>query len=46
MFPQLFMLGDVDVDWDLPAGHLVPAEPEEVTVSRERAALFKKWLGA
>ncbi|MEX5721110.1 FAD-dependent monooxygenase [Geodermatophilus maliterrae] len=23
MFPQLFMLGDVDVDWDLPAGHLV-----------------------
>jgi DNA-binding LytR/AlgR family response regulator len=26
--------------------HLVPAEPEEVTVSRERAALFKKWLGA
>jgi DNA-binding LytR/AlgR family response regulator len=26
--------------------HLVPAEPEEVTVSRERAAFFKKWLGA
>lgn len=26
--------------------HLVPAEPEEVTVSRERAAAFKKWLGA
>jgi 2-polyprenyl-6-methoxyphenol hydroxylase-like FAD-dependent oxidoreductase/heme-degrading monooxygenase HmoA len=23
MFPQLFMLGDVDVDWELPAGHLV-----------------------
>jgi 2-polyprenyl-6-methoxyphenol hydroxylase-like FAD-dependent oxidoreductase len=23
MFPQLFMLGDVDVDWDLPSGHLV-----------------------
>jgi 2-polyprenyl-6-methoxyphenol hydroxylase-like FAD-dependent oxidoreductase/heme-degrading monooxygenase HmoA len=23
MFPQLFMLGDVDVDWDMPAGHLV-----------------------
>ena len=26
--------------------HLVPAEPEEVTISRERAASFKKWLGA
>jgi len=26
--------------------HLAPAEPEEVTVSRERAAAFKKWLGA
>jgi 2-polyprenyl-6-methoxyphenol hydroxylase-like FAD-dependent oxidoreductase len=23
MFPQLFMLGDVDVDWDMPAGHLL-----------------------
>jgi 2-polyprenyl-6-methoxyphenol hydroxylase-like FAD-dependent oxidoreductase/heme-degrading monooxygenase HmoA len=23
MFPQLFMLGDVDVDWDMPPGHLV-----------------------
>jgi 2-polyprenyl-6-methoxyphenol hydroxylase-like FAD-dependent oxidoreductase len=23
MFPQLFMLGDVDVDWDMPAGHLI-----------------------
>ncbi|MDG4770550.1 FAD-dependent monooxygenase [Solwaraspora sp. WMMD792] len=22
-FPQLFMLGDVDVDWDMPAGHLL-----------------------
>ncbi len=26
--------------------HLHPTEPEEVTVSRERAASFKKWLGA
>jgi len=26
--------------------HLQPVEPEEVTVSRERAASFKKWLGA
>ncbi|NYJ05578.1 FAD-dependent oxidoreductase [Petropleomorpha daqingensis] len=23
MFPQLFMLGDVDVDWDMPPGHLL-----------------------
>jgi 2-polyprenyl-6-methoxyphenol hydroxylase-like FAD-dependent oxidoreductase/heme-degrading monooxygenase HmoA len=23
MFPQLFMLGDVDVDWDMPEGHLL-----------------------
>ncbi|GAA3629602.1 hypothetical protein GCM10022223_54050 [Kineosporia mesophila] len=23
MFPQLFMLGDVDLDWDMPAGHLL-----------------------
>ncbi|SHH11764.1 FAD-dependent monooxygenase [Geodermatophilus nigrescens] len=23
MFPQLFMLGDVDVDWEMPPGHLV-----------------------
>ncbi|MGY1747251.1 FAD-dependent monooxygenase [Blastococcus sp. SYSU D00695] len=23
MFPQLFMLGDLDVDWDMPAGHLL-----------------------
>ncbi|SBT42718.1 FAD-dependent monooxygenase [Micromonospora auratinigra] len=22
-FPQLFMLGDVDVDWDMPDGHLL-----------------------
>ncbi|WP_231929315.1 FAD-dependent oxidoreductase [Micromonospora inositola] len=22
-FPQLFMLGDVDVDWDMPEGHLL-----------------------
>jgi 2-polyprenyl-6-methoxyphenol hydroxylase-like FAD-dependent oxidoreductase/heme-degrading monooxygenase HmoA len=22
-FPQLFMLGDVDVDWDMPQGHLL-----------------------
>ncbi|HKS49977.1 MAG TPA: FAD-dependent oxidoreductase [Amycolatopsis sp.] len=22
-FPQLFMLGDVDVDWDMPKGHLL-----------------------
>ncbi|WAL63433.1 FAD-dependent oxidoreductase [Amycolatopsis cynarae] len=22
-FPQLFMLGDVDVDWDMPPGHLL-----------------------
>ncbi|MFY1694348.1 FAD-dependent monooxygenase [Solwaraspora sp. WMMA2101] len=22
-FPQLFMLGDVDLDWDMPAGHLL-----------------------
>ncbi|MEU4568935.1 FAD-dependent monooxygenase [Micromonospora sp. NPDC023956] len=22
-FPQLFMLGDADVDWDMPAGHLL-----------------------
>lgn len=22
-FPQLFMLGDVDVDWEMPAGHLL-----------------------
>ncbi|WP_432573711.1 FAD-dependent monooxygenase [Kineococcus sp. SYSU DK005] len=23
MFPQLFMLGDVDLDWDMPSGHLL-----------------------
>ncbi|WP_052090778.1 FAD-dependent oxidoreductase [Modestobacter caceresii] len=23
MFPQLFMLGDVDVEWEMPPGHLV-----------------------
>jgi 2-polyprenyl-6-methoxyphenol hydroxylase-like FAD-dependent oxidoreductase len=23
MFPQLFMLGDLDVDWEMPAGHLL-----------------------
>ncbi|MGY1697117.1 FAD-dependent monooxygenase [Geodermatophilus sp. SYSU D00814] len=23
IFPQLFMLGDVDVDWEMPPGHLV-----------------------
>ncbi|MGY1735853.1 FAD-dependent monooxygenase [Geodermatophilus sp. SYSU D00684] len=23
MFPQLFMLGDVDVDWEMPPGHLL-----------------------
>ena len=23
MFPQLFMLGDVDVDWSMPSGHLL-----------------------
>ena len=23
MFPQLFMLGDVDLDWDMPEGHLL-----------------------
>lgn len=23
MFPQLFMLGDVDVDWTMPSGHLL-----------------------
>jgi 2-polyprenyl-6-methoxyphenol hydroxylase-like FAD-dependent oxidoreductase/heme-degrading monooxygenase HmoA len=23
MFPQLFMLADVDLDWDMPAGHLL-----------------------
>jgi 2-polyprenyl-6-methoxyphenol hydroxylase-like FAD-dependent oxidoreductase len=23
MFPQLFMLGDCDVDWDMPPGHLL-----------------------
>jgi 2-polyprenyl-6-methoxyphenol hydroxylase-like FAD-dependent oxidoreductase/heme-degrading monooxygenase HmoA len=23
MFPQLFMLGDVDLDWTMPAGHLL-----------------------
>jgi 2-polyprenyl-6-methoxyphenol hydroxylase-like FAD-dependent oxidoreductase/heme-degrading monooxygenase HmoA len=34
MFPQLFMLGDVDLDWSMPAGHLlrfIQVEDEEMT---------------
>lgn len=34
MFPQLFMLGDVDVDWSMPSGHLlrfVRIEDDEFT---------------
>lgn len=33
MFPQLFMLGDVDLDWDMPEGHLlrfIQVEDEEM----------------
>jgi 2-polyprenyl-6-methoxyphenol hydroxylase-like FAD-dependent oxidoreductase/heme-degrading monooxygenase HmoA len=34
MFPQLFMLGDVDIDWAMPSGHLlrfIKIEDDEFT---------------
>lgn len=34
MFPQLFMLGDVDMDWSMPSGHLlrfIRTEDDEFT---------------